>query len=144
MAKRQILFAGCGHLKDQVVALFAQISQQLECVFVDDGAGVIREHTRLAASGSPALVVAIQTQLSGIGGAESARLIRALERGLQSPASAILLLCDEGENAELMVRDLGRAVSLPMTRSLSDEQAAHRLVKAVNRILSQLRKRGRG
>ena len=131
-------------MEDHVVALIAQISQQLECVFVDDGAGVLREHTRLAASGTPALVVAIQTQLSGIGGAESARLIRALERGLKSPASAILLLSEDDEKAEVMVQNLGRAVSLPMTPSLSDEQAAHRLVKAVNRILSQLRKRGRG
>ncbi len=145
MAKRHVLMVGFEDLVSQVEILLPKISGQLDLISVPDGARCVSAHTKLAAAGVPPLVVILRPGLEFIDGPQTALTLRALERSLGVGASAVLYVTDEGasEGAADLVASIGRAVNLKWNTEQSDEQAAQRLVRAMAKILEQLRKRGK-
>ena len=137
--------AGFADLAPHVEQLLPKISAQLELVSVHDGARCITAHAKLAAAGVPPLVVVLKAKLEHIDGAHAAHTIRAVERGMGASASAVLYVCEEGdsETSDDLVANVGRAVILKWRAGQPAEQSAQRLVRAMAKILEQLRKRGK-
>ena len=146
MATRHILMVDSGGQADLVSAGIQEISSALELVCVSDGVQCIGSHAKLARAGRPPLVVVLEYQMDYVNGVHAARLIRAIESGLGVSPSAIIFRCDESEIEDInaLTKAIGRAAPLKRIGGSSLEAQGQRLVKAIAKILSQLRKRGKG
>ena len=143
MAKRHILVADTDGLADFMRPAFRKINEALELVAVTDGARCITAHAKLCRAKAPPLVVIIPDELNYVSGTRVARTLRAVEQSLGVPSSAIIFLTNQA-SAEEQTRQWGRAVVLKKSDGADDPQTESlRLVRATDKVLSQLSKRGR-
>ena len=129
-------------LSDHVRPLLAQISSQLELISVPDGARCITAHAKLCRAKRPALIVVLYDEMENVSGARVGTTMRAVESALNTGSSAIIYVSDS-EDATQQTSVWGRAVPLKPRPDDSPEERSKRLIRAIAKILSQLRQKSK-
>ena len=140
MAIRHIIMADPHGIAEHVKPLLGQISSQLELIAVPDGARCITAHAKLCRAKRPALIVIIYEELDNVSGARVGVTIRSVESALNTGSSAIIYISDSDEAVGL-TKEWGRAVPLKPKADDPAEERSKRLIRAIAKILSQLRQK---
>jgi len=114
-----------------------------DLVPVSDGARCVVAYTKLLRAGQPPLLVVLDDGLERIDGAETARVLRAVERALDHEPVAILFYSAAAadDDRKALLGELTRAVHLQRRAQEPVEAQARRLAKATAKLLGQVRGR---
>ena len=142
MATRHIIMADPNGLAEYLKPVLTKINDTLELVSVPDGARCITAHAKLCRAKLAPLIVVLWEHLEHVNGAQVAVAIRKIESSLGANNSAIIYVTDK-DDQEGRTREWGRAVSLTRKDTENPKEEAHRVARAIAKVLSQLTKRGR-
>ena len=142
MAIRHVIMADPQGLAVHVRPLLAQLSSHLELVAVPDGARCITAHAKLCRAKRPALIVVLYEELTNVSGQRVGATIRSVESALGTGSSAIIYVSDS-DDANRLTGEWGRAVPLKPKTDDSPEERSKRLIRAIAKILSQLKQKSK-
>ena len=145
MTQQIILYASTDEDTTIVPELFAAIDTRLSVIIVNDGESFIARYVQLAQQETQPLLAIIDYGVPGVSGANVARSVRGIERGLGLATTAIILRCHPENSPETaqVIPELGRAVQLTRKAEYAPTQQLKRLAKASAKVITQLKGRGR-
>lgn len=141
MAKERILVGQDDSIVEAARPLMAKLDAGIELVGVGDGARCLVAFTKLLRAGKPPLLVVLDDDLARVAGEGCARSMRAIERAFEAEPVAILFYAADGadETRKGLLAALGRAVHLQRRATETTDAQALRLVKALAKLLKQVR-----
>ncbi|MEE2786125.1 MAG: hypothetical protein VX589_02230 [Myxococcota bacterium] len=145
MARRHILLASPEAKSPGAELAFKQLSDTVSVMPAEDGLTCVRQFMELAQTGVGPLVTIIDYHTTEISGPSLAHALRSMERGFGLTPSAIVMRCEasDREAVAALIPNLGRAVQLTKKPAYTEEQQMKRLVKACEKVLVQLKGRGK-